>query len=188
MIDEALEILEEIEENVNVCCAITMDPEEVDILIYRLKEILEESKKFNAFELSLFSKSKYVLCCSSGTDALLLGLISLGLKPNDGVIVPSFTFASTAEAVCMLGGVPFFSDVNIDTFNICENSILNSITEAKKQGITVKGIISVGLFGQPCDIDNILEIATANKLWVLDDAAQSFGSSYKNKISGNLWK
>ena len=136
--------------------------------------------------LSLFSKSKYILCCSSGTDALLLGLISLGLKPNDGVIVPSFTFASTAEAVCMLGGVPFFSDVNIDTFNICENSILNSITEAKKQGVTLKGIITVGLFGQPCDIDNIIEIANRNKLWVLDDAAQSFGSSYKNKMSGNL--
>ena len=137
-------------------------------------------------KLSLFSKSKYVLCCSSGTDALLLGLISLGLKPNDGVIVPSFTFASTAEAVCMLGGVPFFSDVNIDTFNICEKSILNCITEAKKQGITLKGIISVGLFGQPCDIEKIIEIANGNKLWVLDDAAQSFGSSYKNKISGNL--
>ena len=94
-------------------------------------------------ELSLFSKSKYVLCCSSGTDALLLSLISLGLKPNEGGIVPSFTFASTAEAVCMLGGVPFFSDVNIDTFNICENSILNSITEAKKQGVTLKVISSL---------------------------------------------
>ncbi len=137
-------------------------------------------------KLSLFSKSKYVLCCSSGTDALLLGLISLGLKPNDGVIVPSFTFASTAEVVCMLGGVPFFSDVNIDTFNICENSILKSISEAKRQGVKLKGIISVGLFGQPCDIDNIIEIANRHKLWVLDDAAQSFGSSYKNKISGNL--
>ena len=137
-------------------------------------------------ELSLFSKSKYVLCCSSGTDALLLGLISLGLKPNEGVIVPSFTFASTAEAVCMLGGVPFFSDVKIDTFNICEKSILKCISKAKKLGITLKGIISVGLFGQPCDIDNIIEVAFANKLWVLDDAAQSFGSSYKYKISGNL--
>jgi len=144
-------------------------------------EVKELEKK-----LSLFSKSKYVLCCSSGTDALLLGLISLGLKPNDGVIVPSFTFASTAEAVCMLGGVPFFSDVDIDTFNICEKSIYNCITEAKKQGVKLKGIISVGLFGQPCDIDNIIEIANRNKLWVLDDAAQSFGSSYKNKISGNL--
>ena len=144
-------------------------------------EVKELEKK-----LSLFSKSKYVLCCSSGTDALLLGLISFGLKPNDGVIVPSFTFASTAESVCMLGGVPFFSDVNIDTFNICEKSILNCITDAKKQGIKLKGIISVGLFGQPCNIDNIMKIANANKLWVLDDAAQSFGSSYKNKISGNL--
>ena len=137
-------------------------------------------------ELSLFSKSKYVLCCSSGTDALLLSLISLGLKPNEGVIVPSFTFASTAEAVCMLGGIPFFSDVKIDTFNICEKSILKCVKKAKQLGITLKGIISVGLFGQPCDIDNILKVASANKLWVLDDAAQSFGSSYKNKISGNL--
>ena len=113
-----------------------------------------------------------VVVCNSGTDALLLGLISLGLKPNEGVIVPSFTFASTAEAVCMLGGVPFFSDVNIDTFNICEKSLLRCVAEAKKQGIKLKGIISVGLFGQPCDIDSIIEIANAHKLWVLDDAAQ----------------
>ena len=137
-------------------------------------------------KLSLFSKSKYVLCCSSGTDAILLGLISLGLKPNEGVIVPSFTFASTAEAVCMLGGMPFFADVKLDTFNICEKSILNCITKAKQLGITLKGIISVGLFGQPCHLDNIIEVANENKLWVLDDAAQSFGSSYKKKISGNL--
>ena len=137
-------------------------------------------------ELSLFTKSKYVLCCSSGTDALLLGLISLGLKPNEGVIVPSFTFASTAEAICMLGGVPFFSDVKIDTFNICEKSILNCVKKAKQLGITLKGIITVGLFGQPSDIDNIKEVANTNKLWILDDAAQSFGSVYKNKISGNL--
>ena len=137
-------------------------------------------------KLSLFSKSKYVLCCSSGTDAILLGLISLGLKPNEGVIVPSFTFASTAEVVCMLGGMPFFADVKLDTFNICEESILNCITKAKQLGITLKGIISVGLFGQPCDLDNIIKIANDNKLWVLDDAAQSFGSSYKKKISGNL--
>ena len=86
-------------------------------------------------ELSLFSKSKFVLCCSSGTDALVLGLIALGLKPNEGVIVPSFTFASTAEAVCMLGGIPFFSDVKLDTYNICEESIIKSINKAKKIGI-----------------------------------------------------
>ena len=124
-------------------------------------------------KLSIFSKSKFVLCCSSGTDALLLGLIALGLKPKDAVIVPSFTFASTAEAVCMLGGIPFFSDVKLDTFNICEISILKCIEEAKKLGISIKGIITVGLFGQPCDMKKIKEVANANKLWVFDDAAQS---------------
>ena len=110
-------------------------------------------------KLSIFSKSKFVLCCSSGTDALLLGLIALGLKPRDAVIVPSFTFASTAEAVCMLGGIPFFSDVKLDTFNICEKSISKCIEKSKKLGISIKGIITVGLFGQPCDMKKIKEVA-----------------------------
>ena len=137
-------------------------------------------------ELSIFSKSKFVLCCSSGTDALLLGLIALGLKPKDAVIVPSFTFASTAEAVCMLGGIPFFSDVKLDTFNICEKSISKCIEKSKKLGISIKGIITVGLFGQPCDMKKIKEVANANKLWVFDDAAQSFGAIYNDNVSGNL--
>ena len=137
-------------------------------------------------KLSIFSKSKYVLCCSSGTDALLLGLIALGLKPNDAVIVPSFTFASTAEAICMLGGIPFFSDVKLDTFNICEKSISRCIEKAKKLGVSIKGIITVGLFGQPSDMNKIKEVANKNKLWVFDDAAQSFGAIYNNNISGNL--
>ena len=137
-------------------------------------------------KLSIFSKSKFVLCCSSGTDALLLGLIAFGLKPRDAVIVPSFTFASTAEAVCMLGGIPFFSDVKIDTFNICEKSISKCIEKSKKLGISIKGIITVGLFGQPCDMKKIKEVANAHKLWVFDDAAQSFGAIYNDNISGNL--
>ena len=137
-------------------------------------------------KLSIFSKSKFVLCCSSGTDALLLGLIALGLKPKDAVIVPSFTFASTAEAVCMLGGIPFFSDVKLETFNICEKSISKCIEKSKKLGISIKGIITVGLFGQPCDMKKIKEVANANKLWVFDDAAQSFGAIYNDNISGNL--
>lgn len=144
-------------------------------------EIKELEKK-----LSIFSKSKYVLCCSSGTDALLLGLIALGLKPGEAVIVPSFTFASTAEAVCMLGGIPFFSDVKLDTFNICEKSISKCVQKAKKSGIPIKGIITVGLFGQPSDMIKIKEVADEYKLWVFDDAAQSFGAVYNNNISGNL--
>ncbi len=139
-------------------------------------------------KLSNYSNSKYVLCCSSGTDALLLALISLDLKQGEGVIVPSFTFASTPEVVCMLGSVPIFADVNMDTYNLCEESILQGISKGKKIGIDIKGIISVGLFGQPCDMDKIEEISKKYNLWVLDDAAQSFGAKYKGKISGNLAK
>ncbi len=159
----------------------------------RIARVLDHGKYIQGPEitelenkLSLFSKSKFVLCCSSGTDALVLGLIALGLKPHEGVIVPSFTFASTAEAVCMLGGLPFFSDVKVDTYNICEESIKNSINKAKKIGINLKGIITVGLFGQPSDMDKIKKIASVNNLWVFDDAAQSFGAMYKGQISGNL--
>ena len=139
-------------------------------------------------KLSKYSDSKYVLCCSSGTDALLLALISLDLKQGEGVIVPSFTFASTPEVVCMLGAIPIFADVNVNTYNICEESILQSIFKAKKIDINVKGIISVGLFGQPCDMDKINEISSKYNLWVLDDAAQSFGAKYRDKVAGNLAK
>ena len=86
----------------------------------------------------------------------------------------------------MLGGIPFFSDVKLDTFNICEMSIFKCIEKAKKLDISIKGIITVGLFGQPSDMDKITEIAKSNKLWVFDDAAQSFGATYNNNISGNL--
>ena len=81
---------------------------------------------------------------------------------------------------------PFFSDVRLDTYNICKESIVHSISKAKKLGINLKGIITVGLFGQPCDMDEIKEIAEHNNLWIFDDAAQSFGAKYKDKISGNL--
>ena len=134
--------------------------------------------------LSIFSKSKFVLCCSSGTDALLLGLLGLGLKPQEGVILPSFTFASTAEVVPMLGGIPIFSDVDKRSFNLFPEGILKSIEIAKSSNIRLKGIITVGLFGQPCDMDEINEIAKKNKLWILDDSAQSFGAQYKKKPVG----
>ena len=124
-------------------------------------EISELQKK-----LAIFSKSKYVLCCSSGTDALLLGLLGLGLKPQEGVILPSFTFASTAEVVPMLGGIPLFTDVDINSFNLFSEGITKTIESAKKTNIKIKGIITVGLFGQPCDMDEINKIAKKYKLWI----------------------
>ncbi len=137
-------------------------------------------------KLGIFASSKYVLCCSSGTDALLLSLLGLGLKPGDGVIVPSFTFASSAEVMPLLGAIPIFIDVDTDTFNLDPNKLDDALKTASNSGINVKGIMSVGLFGQPADMDPINSFAKKHDLWVLDDAAQSFGSKYNNNPVGNL--
>ncbi len=159
----------------------------------RIKKVLNHGQYIQGpeiFELQeklcKFTKAKYSLCCASGTDAVVLSLLGLGIQPLDGVIVPSFTFASSAEAISIVGGIPIFSDVNKETFNICPQEILKSIQTAKKENIKLKGIMTVGLFGQPCDMDAIIEIAKDYKIWILDDAAQSFGSKYKNKSVGTL--
>ena len=144
-------------------------------------EVKELEKK-----LGFFAKSKYVLCCSSGTDALLLALLGLGLKPGEGVIVPAFTFASSAEVMPLLGAIPIFIDVDRDTFNLDPTKLDNTLDTAYKLGINVKGIMPVGLFGQPADMDPINNFARDHNLWVLDDAAQSFGSQYNNNPVGSL--
>ena len=137
-------------------------------------------------ELCRFSNSKHVLCCSSGTDALLLALLGLKLQPGDGVIVPSFTFASSAEVMPLLGAVPIFIDVEKTTFNLDPTKLKDTLDTANEMGIKVKGIMSVGLFGQPADMKPIKDFAIKNDLWVLDDAAQSFGGEYDNQKVGNL--
>ena len=137
-------------------------------------------------ELSRFSNSKYVLCCSSGTDALLLALLGLKLQPGDGVIVPSFTFAYSAEVMPLLGAVPIFIDVEESTFNLDPTKLMETLDTASEMGVKVKGIMSVGLFGQPADMKPIKDFAIKNNLWVLDDAAQSFGGEYDNQKVGNL--
>ena len=136
--------------------------------------------------LSSFTGSKYVLCCSSGTDALLLSLIGLKIKPGEGVIVPAFTFGSSAEVMPLLGAIPIFIDVKRDTFNIDPSKLFDALETANDIGVNVKGIMPVGLFGQPAEIDLINDFAKNNNLWVIDDAAQSFGGMHKDKIVGNL--
>ena len=107
-------------------------------------EVKELEKK-----LADIAKVNHVLCCSSGTDALLLALIGLKLKPGEGVIVPAFTFASTAEVMPLLGAIPIFSDVNPNTYNIDCNKLGDALDAATKKGIKVRGVMPVGLFGQP---------------------------------------
>ncbi len=137
-------------------------------------------------KLKEFSNSKYVVSCSSGTDALILALLGLNLKPGQGVIVPSFTFTASAEVIPVLGGIPIFADVDKLSYNISSQSIEEAIKISSKKNINVVGIISVGLFGQPAEIDKINTIAAKNNLWVIDDAAQSFGATYKDKRVGTL--
>ena len=137
-------------------------------------------------KLSIYTNSEFVLCCSSGTDALLLALLGLKLKAGEGVIVPAFSFASSAEVMPLLGAIPIFIDIEDDTFNLDPSKLADAYNTATELGIIVKGIMSVGLFGQPANMDPINEFAKNNNLWVLDDAAQSFGGKYHGNNVGNL--
>ena len=136
--------------------------------------------------LATFSSSRHVVSCSSGTDALMLGLMALGVRPGDGVIVQSFTFAASAEVLPCLGAIPIFADVDPVTFNLSPDSLKSAKAAAGKAGINVTGIITVGLFGQAADMDAITGFAEEEGLWVFDDAAQSFGASYKGRQVGTL--
>lgn len=137
-------------------------------------------------QLSEFCGSKHTLTCSNGTDALVLALMLKGVGPGDAVIAPAFTFVATAEAAAVLGATPVFTDVLPDTFNIDPESAQRAIAVARDEGLNPKGIIPVGLFGQPADMDTLKALAKAEGLWILDDAAQSFGATYKGATAGNL--
>ena len=133
-----------------------------------------------------WANAKHTVSCSSGTDALLLALIGLGLKARQGVIVPSFTFAASAEVMPMMGAIPVFAEVDPVTFNLDPAQLGTALKTAQQDGIEVVGIIGVGLFGQPADYDAIVDFARNENLWVIDDAAQSFGASWYGRKVGSL--
>jgi len=136
--------------------------------------------------LVAFSGARHVVSCASGTDALLMVLMAKGIGPGDAVICPSFTFCATGEVVALLGATPVFVDVDAATFNIDVTALEGGVALAKKQGLKPKAIIVVDLFGQPADHDAIAAVAAAENLFVLDDAAQSFGASYKGRRLGTF--
>jgi dTDP-4-amino-4,6-dideoxygalactose transaminase len=137
-------------------------------------------------ELAAFCGAKHVLSCANGTDALGLALMAKGIKPGQAVLVPSFTFAATAEVVAWFDAVPVFTDVLEHTFNMDPVSLEAGIATAKRLGVEPAGIIPVDLFGLPAEYDEILAIAAAHRLWVICDAAQSFGASYKCRNIGTI--
>jgi dTDP-4-amino-4,6-dideoxygalactose transaminase len=135
-------------------------------------------------DLAAFSGAKHVVACASGTDALLMVLLAKNVGPGDAVICPTFTFCATGEVVALLGATPVFVDVDETTFNIDIASLKSGIAVAKKQGLKPKAIIPVDLFGQPADHDTIAAIAASEGMFVLDDAAQGFGATYKGRRLG----
>ena len=137
-------------------------------------------------ELSKFTGSKFCLTCSSGTDALLIALMARDIGPGDYVITTPFTYIATAEVINLIGATPVFVDIDSKTFNIDPIQLNQKIVEMHSKNLEIKGIIPVNLFGLPADYNEIYKIATKYGIFVLEDAAQSFGAKYKSKISGNL--
>jgi len=137
-------------------------------------------------ELAAFCGARHAVTCASGTDALVLALMAQGIGPGDAVICPSFTFTATAEVVVLVGATPVFADVEEASFNLDPVSLRRACAAAQEAGLRPKAVIPVDLFGQPADHDRIASIAQAQDLFVLDDAAQAFGATYKNRRLGAL--
>ncbi len=112
------------------------------------------------------------ITCANGTDALQIALMALGLKPGDEVIVPAFTYVSSAEVIALLGLVPVMVDIDPDTFNTGVDNISKALTSK------TRAIIPVHLFGQSCDMEPILRFAAGHGLYVIEDNAQAFGAEY----------
>jgi dTDP-4-amino-4,6-dideoxygalactose transaminase len=136
--------------------------------------------------LAAFSGAKHVVTCASGTDALLMVLMAKGVGRGDAVLCPSFTFCATGEAVALTGATPVFVDVDEATFNMDVNSLNRGIATANRLGLKPRAVIPVDLFGQSADHDAIGAIAEAEGMFVLDDAAQAFGASYKGRRLGTF--
>lgn len=128
-----------------------------------------------------YTGAKHCITVASGTEALLISLMALGIGPGDEVITTPFTFVATAEVIVLLGAKPVFVDVEADTGNINASLIEAAITP------NTKAIMPVSLYGQPADMDEINAIAAKHgNIPVIEDAAQSFGAEYKGKKSCNL--
>ncbi len=123
---------------------------------------------------------RHAISCASGTDALHLALLAAGIQPGDEIITSAFTFIATAEAIRYLGAVPVFIDIQAQDFNLDPQLLRAAITPR------TRAILPVHLFGQPADMDEILALAKEHELLVIEDCAQSFGSRYRERMTGSM--
>jgi len=147
----------------------------IDQVLEKQHFILGPEVKALEQEIAQFCGRKYGIGVASGTDALILGLKACGIGPGDKVIVPSFTFIATADAVSALGATPVFVDIEPDTFNL-DPSLIEPLIDAN-----TKAIVPVHLYGQVADMEPILKLAAAHKLKVVEDAAQALGATYDGR-------
>ena len=152
------------------------------ILGPEIKEIEEK--------LAAYVGMPHAISVASGTDALLMPLLAYQVGPGDAIFTTPFTFIATAEVIQLLGATPVFVDIDPKTFNIDPEALAQGIAGLEKNPQTAhlrpKGIIPVDLFGQPADYDRINALAQMHGLFVLEDAAQSFGATYKGRRAGSL--
>jgi len=131
-------------------------------------------------KLAAYVDAKYCITCANGTDALQIAQMAFGIGPGDEVITPGFTYIATAETVAILGATPVYVDINPKTYNLDVEQLEAAITPR------TKAIIPVSLYGQCADFDAINAIAAKYNIPVIEDAAQSFGATYKGRKSCNL--
>ncbi len=130
--------------------------------------------------------AKHVISCSSGTTALIMALMSKDVGRGDAVFVPSFTFTATAEVAVLVDATPVFVDVDPETFCMDAASLERAIATAKQTGLRPACAIPVDLFGQSADYDALYEVARKHGLWLLDDAAQSYGATHRGRKLGSV--
>ena len=158
-----------------------------NLLVKKFKDHLKKSSFISGSEVVKFEEnfkklndSKYCISCANGSDAILIAIKSLGIKAGDEIITTSLSWIATSAAITLAGGKVVFCDVENDGFNICPEEIKKKITKK-----TV-GIIPVHLYGHPANIAEITKIAKKNKLWVIEDCAQSHLAEINFKKVGNF--
>ena len=131
-------------------------------------------------EFAAYAGARHAVGASSGTDAIMLALMALGVKPGDEVIVPSHTFIASVAPIVFLGGTPVFVDIDPGTYNLDPALLPGLLTKR------TKGVLAVHLYGQPAEMDPILDFARRHGLWVIEDACQAVGAEYRGRRVGRL--
>ena len=164
--------------------------EKIEKVLAHGKYIMGPEIKELEERLAAYVGVKHCVSCSSGTDALLMPLLAYGVGQGDAIFTTPFTFIATAEVIQLLGATPVFVDIDPQTFNIDPEALAGVIANLgrnpKTANLRPKGIIPVDLFGQPADYDRVNAIAQEQGLFVLEDAAQSFGGTYKGRRACSL--